>query len=123
MQLSEHFTLEELTHTDHREFDNTPNADEIANLTRLASFLEEVKTVLGGSTKGRGFAGHGGDATDDDFFAGLAAGQERACEDRGDGRGQYVRLHEASLWVWIVTEEDAMPLLRVKSGRQYPRQS
>jgi uncharacterized protein YcbK (DUF882 family) len=47
-QLSEHFTLEELTHTDHREFDNTPNADEIANLTRLASFLEQVKTILGG---------------------------------------------------------------------------
>jgi len=48
MNLSEHFTLEELTHTDHREFDNTPNVDEIANLTRLASFLEQVKTVLGG---------------------------------------------------------------------------
>ena len=48
MNLSEHFTLEELTHTDHREFDNTPNVDETANLTRLASFLEEVKTVLGG---------------------------------------------------------------------------
>jgi uncharacterized protein YcbK (DUF882 family) len=47
-QLSEHFTLEELTHTDHREFDNTPNTDETANLTRLASFLEQVKTVLGG---------------------------------------------------------------------------
>ena len=48
MNLSEHFTLEELTHTDHREFDNTPNADELANLKRLASFLEQVKTVLGG---------------------------------------------------------------------------
>ena len=48
MNLSEHFTLEELCHTDHREIDNTPNADEIANLTRLASFLEQVKTVLGG---------------------------------------------------------------------------
>jgi hypothetical protein len=47
MNLSEHFTFEELTHTDHREFDNTPNADEIANLTRLASFLEQVKTILG----------------------------------------------------------------------------
>jgi uncharacterized protein YcbK (DUF882 family) len=47
-QLSEHFSLEELTHTDHREFDNTPNTDEISNLTRLATFLEEVKTVLGG---------------------------------------------------------------------------
>jgi hypothetical protein len=48
MNLSEHFTLEELTHTDHREFDNTPNAQEAANLERLAAFLEEVKTVLGG---------------------------------------------------------------------------
>jgi putative chitinase len=48
MNLSEHFTLEELTHTDHRELDNTPNDAELANLTRLAEFLEEVKTVLGG---------------------------------------------------------------------------
>ena len=48
MQLSEHFTLEELTHTDHRQFDNTPTASEMANLVRLAAFLEEVKTVLGG---------------------------------------------------------------------------
>jgi hypothetical protein len=47
MNLSEHFTLEELTHTDHREFDNTPNASELANLTRLAGFLEKVKVVLG----------------------------------------------------------------------------
>ena len=48
MNLSEHFTLEELTHTDHRELDNTPNDAERNNLNRLASFLEEVKTVLGG---------------------------------------------------------------------------
>jgi uncharacterized protein YcbK (DUF882 family) len=47
-KLTEHFTLEELTHTDHREFDNTPNADEAANLERLALFLEQVKDVLGG---------------------------------------------------------------------------
>ena len=47
MNLSPHFTFDELTVTDHREFDNTPNADELANLTRLAAFLEEVKTVLG----------------------------------------------------------------------------
>ena len=46
--LTEHFTLEELTHTDHREFDNTPNDLEIVNLQRLAEFLEKVKTVLGG---------------------------------------------------------------------------
>jgi uncharacterized protein YcbK (DUF882 family) len=48
MQLSEHFTLEELTHTDHRQFDNDPNATETANLVRLAGLLEEVKTILGG---------------------------------------------------------------------------
>jgi hypothetical protein len=48
MNLSPHFTLDELTHTDHREIDNTPNQAEIDNLQRLANFLEEVKTVLGG---------------------------------------------------------------------------
>ncbi len=48
MNLTEHFTLEELTHTDHRQLDNTPNDAELANLTRLAEFLEELKTVLGG---------------------------------------------------------------------------
>ena len=48
MNLSEHFTYEELTHTDHREFDNTPNEQELENLKRLAAFLEEVKSVLGG---------------------------------------------------------------------------
>jgi hypothetical protein len=48
MNLTEHFTIEELTHTDHRQFDNTPNDAELANLTRLAEFLEQVKTLLGG---------------------------------------------------------------------------
>ena len=48
MNLTEHFTLEELTHTDHRTLDNSPNDTEIANLTRLAEFLEDVKTLLGG---------------------------------------------------------------------------
>ena len=46
MNLSDHFTLEELTHTDHRQFENTPNASELANLVRLAGFLEKLKTVL-----------------------------------------------------------------------------
>ena len=46
--LSLHFSLEELTTTDHRQFDNTPNMDELSNLVRLAKFLEQVKTVLGG---------------------------------------------------------------------------
>jgi len=46
--MTPHFTLAELTHTDHREFDNTPNETETANLQRLAEFLEIVKTTLGG---------------------------------------------------------------------------
>ena len=48
MNLTPNFTLEELTITEHREFDNTPNETEKANLKRLAAFLEEVKTLLGG---------------------------------------------------------------------------
>ena len=48
MNLTEHFTLEELTHTDHRELENIPNETELTNLKRLAEFLETVKTVLGG---------------------------------------------------------------------------
>jgi hypothetical protein len=48
MNLTEHFTLEELTHTDHRQYDNTPNDAELENLKRLAEFLEEVKAALGG---------------------------------------------------------------------------
>jgi uncharacterized protein YcbK (DUF882 family) len=48
MNLTEHFTLEELTHTSHRQFDNTPNDKEMANLVLLAEFLEKVKTLLDG---------------------------------------------------------------------------
>lgn len=47
MNLSPHFTLEELTFTDHREFDNTPNEAELENLVRLAQFLEQVRDILG----------------------------------------------------------------------------
>lgn len=46
--MTEHFTLDELTHTDHRTLDNTPNETELANIQRLAKFLEEIKTLLGG---------------------------------------------------------------------------
>ena len=46
--MTPNFTLAELTHTDHRSLDNTPNAQELANLQRLAEFLETVKTTLGG---------------------------------------------------------------------------
>jgi uncharacterized protein YcbK (DUF882 family) len=49
MNLTKNFTLEELTITDHRQFDNTPNASETANLTRLADFLEQVKEAVGGN--------------------------------------------------------------------------
>lgn len=48
MNLSPHFTLAELTITDHRQFDNTPTQIEISNLQRLAQFLEIVKATLGG---------------------------------------------------------------------------
>jgi hypothetical protein len=48
MNLTPHFTLEELTHTDHRTLDNTPNETELANIQRLAEFLEKLKTLLGG---------------------------------------------------------------------------
>lgn len=48
MNLTPNFNLEELTHTDHREFDNTPNDAELANITRLADFLEQVKAVVNG---------------------------------------------------------------------------
>lgn len=46
MKLTEHFTLEELTYTDHRQFDNTPNEEQAANLRRLARLLEEVRTLF-----------------------------------------------------------------------------
>ena len=46
--MTPHFTLAELTHTDHRSLDNTPNDAERANLQQLAEFLELVKVALGG---------------------------------------------------------------------------
>ena len=48
MLLTPHFTLEELTVTNHRSLDNTPNSSEINNLKRLAEMLEKVKTLLDG---------------------------------------------------------------------------
>ena len=51
MNLSPHFTLDELTVSEaaaRNGWDNTPNEQELENLKRLAAFLEEVKTVLGG---------------------------------------------------------------------------
>jgi len=51
MQLSEHFSIEELTASEtaaRNGLDNTPGPIAYQNLVRLANFLEEVKKVLGG---------------------------------------------------------------------------
>lgn len=50
MNLSPHFTLEELTVSEtaaRKGLDNTPTDDALFNLRRLALFLEEVRTVIG----------------------------------------------------------------------------
>ena len=49
MKLTTNFSLEELSHTDHREFDNTPPDDVIENLKRLAMILEQVRSLFNGS--------------------------------------------------------------------------
>ena len=46
-KLSPNFSLEELTITSHREFENVPNPDQINNLERLAELLEQVKKAVG----------------------------------------------------------------------------
>jgi len=51
VNLTPNFKLEELTFSETAErngWDNSPNDKELANLTRLADMLEQVKTVLGG---------------------------------------------------------------------------
>lgn len=51
MNLSAHFTLEEMIFSDTAladGIDNTPSPEIVANLTRLAMFLEEVRAALGG---------------------------------------------------------------------------
>ena len=51
MNLTPHFTLDELTASESAErngWDNSPNDAELENLKRLADFLEQVKVVLGG---------------------------------------------------------------------------
>ena len=51
MNLSPHFTLEELTRSEvaaRNGWDNSPNQEEISNLQRLAYLLEKVKEAVGG---------------------------------------------------------------------------
>ena len=45
--MTPHFSLAELTRTDHRTLDNSPDPAALANLHRLAAFLEQVREVLG----------------------------------------------------------------------------
>jgi zinc D-Ala-D-Ala carboxypeptidase len=50
VKLSEHFTLEELTHSEIAErlgLDNSPTKEVQANLVRLAHMLEDVRRILG----------------------------------------------------------------------------
>lgn len=47
MNLSPHFTLEELTATSHKALDNTPSAVVVARLKTLASALEDARALLG----------------------------------------------------------------------------
>jgi zinc D-Ala-D-Ala carboxypeptidase len=50
MQLTKHFTLQEMTASEtaaRRGFDNIPNETEISNLVRVAELLEEVRILLG----------------------------------------------------------------------------
>jgi uncharacterized protein YcbK (DUF882 family) len=49
MKLSEHFTLDELTYSDiakRHSLDNNPDKFTIANLTRLAALLEDVRNLF-----------------------------------------------------------------------------
>jgi len=46
-KLTAHFALEELACTQHREFDNTPPPEVVANLRTTAARMEEVRRLLG----------------------------------------------------------------------------
>lgn len=45
--MTPHFSLADLTFTDHRKLDNAPDAAAKANLFRLAQLLEDVRTAIG----------------------------------------------------------------------------
>lgn len=56
MDLSAHFTLEELVATQHRGIDNTPTFDVVDNLRRLANeVLEPIRELLGPMHVNSGF--------------------------------------------------------------------
>jgi hypothetical protein len=47
MRLTQHFTLEEMTFTQHREFDNNPPPEVVERLRTTAQGLERIRTLLG----------------------------------------------------------------------------
>lgn len=50
MNLSEHFSLEELTHSDigaRHGLDNTPSDEQIDNLKRVCALLEKIRALIG----------------------------------------------------------------------------
>ena len=50
MNLTEHFTLDEMTHSDTAQlngFDNTPNDEERLNLLHVAETMEKIRALLG----------------------------------------------------------------------------
>jgi hypothetical protein len=83
MNLTPNFTLEELTASEtavRNGLDNTPGPIAYQNLVRLANFLEEVKTVLGGKPiminsayRGPEVNAHGGGSKASQHMVGCAA--------------------------------------------------
>ncbi len=47
MNLTDHFSLEEMSFTQHRDLDNTPPTELLPALTRTAQGLERIRTLLG----------------------------------------------------------------------------
>lgn len=47
VMLTDHFSLDEMIATSHREFDNTPPEPVVTALRRTAQLLEEIRTLLG----------------------------------------------------------------------------
>lgn len=60
MQLSPHFSYEELTFTSHHGLDNTPNSDQLSNLEDLAAgHLEACRLIVGPMHVNSGFRSPG----------------------------------------------------------------
>jgi uncharacterized protein YcbK (DUF882 family) len=129
MQLSEHFSLEELTASDiaaRNGLDNTPNPIAYQNLVRLANFLEEVKKVLGGKPiminsayRGPAVNAHVGGSKNSQHIIGCAADIRvpgmspdqvvRAIIESGLQYDQLIREFESWTHISIPNEEGSTP--------------